>query len=107
VKDILFHTVEVELPWDDTRAHGGTPKRGELLGHPNDGEAVVQPIGVRQPHGCGPALGLSALHRTRRDGACTNSKRGYRHIVGERIRNAIATGAILCRDDSRRMSVAL
>ena len=57
VKDILFHTVEVELPWDDTRARGGTPKGGELLGHPNDGEVVVQPIGVRQPHGCGPASG--------------------------------------------------
>jgi hypothetical protein len=109
VKDILVQTVEVELPWDDTRARGGTPKGGELLGHPNDGagEAVVQPISVRQPHGCGPAFGLSALRRPRRDGACTSSRRGCRHIVGEHIRNAMATGAFWCRDDSLRMSIAL
>jgi hypothetical protein len=35
------------------------------------------------------------------------ARRGYRHTVGERIRDAIATDAILCRDGSLRMSVAL
>jgi hypothetical protein len=55
-KDILFHTVEVELPWDDTRACGGTPKGGELLGHSNDGEAVLD---------IAPAIDLSK-HRPKR-----------------------------------------
>jgi hypothetical protein len=67
----------------------------------------MQPIDVRQPHDCGPTFGLSALRRTRRDGACTCSKRSYRHIVGVRIRNATGTAAILRRDGSLRISVAL
>ena len=58
----------------------------------------MQPIGVRQPHRCGPTCGLGALGRMRRDDVLTSGWRGCRHIVGARIRNAIATGAS-CADD--------
>jgi hypothetical protein len=47
VKDIFLQAVEVDLPWNDSRACGSTPEGGKLVGHSNDGEAVVQPIGVR------------------------------------------------------------
>jgi hypothetical protein len=47
VKDILLQAVEVDLPGDDSRACGSASEGGELIGRSNDGEAVVQPIGVR------------------------------------------------------------
>ena len=53
VKEILLHAVEVELPGDDARTRGGVPKGCELIRRPGYGEAVVQPVGVRQSHRCG------------------------------------------------------
>ena len=47
MKDILLQAVEVDLPGDDSRACGSASEGGELIGRSNDGEAVVQPIGVR------------------------------------------------------------
>jgi hypothetical protein len=41
VKDILLHTVEVDLPGNDSRACGSTPEGDELIEGTNDGEAVV------------------------------------------------------------------
>ncbi len=97
VKNILLHAVEIDVPGDHSRARGSTPESGKLIGSPNDGEAVVQPIGVRQPHQSGPACGLSALGRLRHAGVLTNGWRRCRHIRGAQIRNAGATVRIVCR----------
>jgi hypothetical protein len=97
VKDILLQAVEVDLPGDDSSARGSTPEGGKLIGSPNDGEAVVQPIGVRQSHRSGPACGLGALDRLRHVSILTNGWRRCRHIKGARSRNAGATVRIVCR----------
>jgi hypothetical protein len=68
MKDILLQAVEVDLPGDDSRACGSTPEGSELIDRTNDGEAVVQPIGVRQPHLRGPVWGLSTLDPLRHAG---------------------------------------
>jgi hypothetical protein len=80
VEDILLHAVEVDLPGDDSRACGSTPEDDKLIGCPNDGEAVVQPIGVRQPHRRGPACGLGALGRLRHADVLINGWCHCRHI---------------------------
>ncbi len=63
MKDIFLHAIEVDLPGNDSRARGGMPEGDELICRSNDGEAVVQPIGMRQPHWRGLRFGFRALGR--------------------------------------------
>ncbi len=84
VKDILLQAVEVDLPGDDSRACGGAPEGSELIGRPHDNEAMVQPIGMCQPHRCGLTSGFGARGRMRRTEAFTRCWCGYLHICSAR-----------------------
>jgi hypothetical protein len=70
MKDIFLHAIEVDLPRNDSRARGGTPEGSELICRSNDGEAVVEPIGMRQPHWRGLRLGFGALGQVLTSGWC-------------------------------------
>ena len=82
------------------------PEGSELIGRPNDGEAVVQPIGMCQPHRCGLAFGFGALGRLRRTEALTSGWCRCRHIKSAHIRKRRATSHCLrTRLSSRQPSL--
>jgi hypothetical protein len=91
VKDIFLQAVEVDLPGNDSRACGSALEGSELISRPHDNEAMVQPIGMCQPHRRGSACGLGALGRLRHARILTSGRRRCRNINGASIRNAGAT----------------
>ena len=49
MKKILRHTVEVERPGHGSGAGGDGAKIGQISLGPEDGQAMIQPVGVSKP----------------------------------------------------------
>jgi hypothetical protein len=49
MKKVLRHAVEIEAPGHGPGTGCGNTKIGQISRGPDDGQAVIQPVGVRPP----------------------------------------------------------